>query len=55
MKKYILDEKLGTELLNYLAGRPYVEVYQFVSRVQTLPEYKEPVIKEEKVVKDVSK
>jgi len=54
MKKYILDEKLGTELLNYLAGRPYVEVYQFVSKLQTLPEYKESVIKE-KVVKDVSK
>ncbi len=38
MKKYEIDEKLANELLNYLAQKPYLEVFQLVAAIQRLGE-----------------
>jgi len=34
--KFIIDEKLANSILNYLAGRPYVEVANLIQGLQTL-------------------
>ena len=39
MKRYLIDEDLANEILNYLSHQPYREVYQFVQQLQALPEY----------------
>lgn len=51
MKKFIIDETLGNDLLNYLGGRPYIEVYPLIQRFQAIPEYKELPKKESKTDK----
>jgi len=48
MKTFKLTEQLGQELLNYLASRPYAEVFQLVQKLQTLEEIKEDKEKEKK-------
>lgn len=47
---YIIDENLLKEVLNYLAARPYVDVYNFVGRLQMLNKQELPkeIVKEKK-------
>ena len=41
MKNYILPEALGNEILNYLASRPYVEVFKMVDAMKKMNFVKE--------------
>ena len=41
MKEFKVSEELATAVLNYLAGRPYVEVFQLVNALQKLEEIKQ--------------
>lgn len=43
MKSFLIKEDLANHVLNYLAGRPYVEVYQLVQGLQQLPEAPGPM------------
>ena len=41
-KEYLkLDLELAQALLNYLAPKPYVEVFQLINSLQTLPKLEE--------------
>lgn len=40
-KKFIIDEKLANEILQYLASQPYKEVFPFVHGLQMLTTYEE--------------
>jgi len=35
---YVISQELAQALLNYLAARPYAEVFELVAAVQALPE-----------------
>ena len=49
MKHYKVEEKTINDILNYLAGRPYHEVFQLIPQLQ-LPKIEE--IKEEEEKKE---
>lgn len=51
MKNYSVSEQALTEVLNYLASRPYVEVYKIVTQLQ-LPQITEILPVEQEVTKD---
>jgi hypothetical protein len=36
-KKFLLDEKVAQTLLDYLAGKPYREVFKLIHELQHLP------------------
>jgi hypothetical protein len=38
-KQYLMSEALGNELLQYLATKPYAEVYKLVGGLQQMPEF----------------
>lgn len=42
--EFKIDEKKLSTVLNYLASRPYVEVYQIVNMLSTLDRFDEKVI-----------
>lgn len=50
MKQFIIQEPLAQAILNYLAERPYKEVFQLVMAMQVLKEVpnEDPAIKEVK-------
>jgi len=43
MKKFIIDEELAQAILNYLANRPFIEVYKMVQALQNVKEHVEQV------------
>lgn len=45
--KFVIDEKVLSQLLNYLAGKPYREVADAMNVLQNLPEVTEPQVKNE--------
>lgn len=53
MKQYLLPENIGQAVMNYLAQRPYAEVFHFVSALQALKEAPQP--EEEAVKPDLKK
>jgi len=38
---YVISQELAQALLNYLAQRPYAEVFELVAALQALPEAEE--------------
>jgi hypothetical protein len=38
-KQFLIPESLGNELLQYLATKPYAEVYKLVGGLQRMEEY----------------
>ena len=41
MKTLLLPEDLGNQLVQYLAGRPYAEVFRLIAALQKLEEAEE--------------
>lgn len=41
---YLIDEKLAKEILNYLAGRPYIEVSGLIQKLQGIKRVDKPEI-----------
>lgn len=46
---YVISQELAQALLNYLAQRPYAEVFELVAAVQALPEAEEALPEAEPV------
>lgn len=44
MKKFIIDQQNLGIILDYLATRPFKEVYQAIHYLEHLQEYKEPIV-----------
>lgn len=40
MKSYIVEENLVQSILNYLAKRPFIEVFGLIQRLQNIEEHK---------------
>ena len=38
MKQFTLDEKTKQDLLNYLASKPFIEVFQLINSLQSTQE-----------------
>lgn len=47
MKQFVIREDLAQEILNYLATRPYSEVYKIIAKFQQMPNAEETQKKEE--------
>ncbi len=44
---YIISQELAQTLLNYIATKPYAEVFQLIGQLQALKPEKEPQEKKE--------
>jgi hypothetical protein len=52
--KFVIDENLANQLLNYLASRPYAEVHGLVKRLQAIQPLQEVPAPELSVVSDTA-